>query len=87
LVEQVARRLDQVAADKTQRLFDAWATWEDCADAALNYGEALIEIVGQPWRHAAHVPKRACPWCGFHEGYDHAEHCPWIIAARALGIA
>jgi len=61
---------------------------------AQRYADALIAIVGQPWPSdtvmVGGVPRdrRYCKWCWAGRGAaDHTEHCPWLIAARALGVA
>lgn len=52
--------------------------------------KALIDIVGQRWvGPQCNCCRKICPTCftGDTHGGAHEEHCPWIIAARALGIA
>lgn len=84
-VELAGKNLDEMAAFQ----------------AARSCSNALIAIVSTPWERwsngrafatetgeAALDPDPHCPTCG--AGASHAHHdegCPWLTAARALGIA
>ncbi len=57
-------------------------------DVAQRYADALIAIVGQPWLGCYGLDDPGCPGCARSMcGTAHEGHCPWLIAARALGIA
>ncbi len=56
----------------------------------LGMADALLEIVGQPWPASEHHRNRGrqCPHCPcWDDEREHEAGCPWLIAARALGIA
>ncbi|HYF53051.1 MAG TPA: hypothetical protein VEA41_02205 [Salinarimonas sp.] len=57
-----------------------------------NMADALIAIVGTPWRGCEYEGRLECPHCSAAmtnepEDYGHFTCCPWLTAARALGVA
>lgn len=88
-VEADARSRAQMSelADIGRRLQE----WIPAVDIARNSAEALIAIVGQPWRQECSQDGEEwsnCPHCLLDvEVNGHAPDCAWLIAARALGIA